>query len=413
MASKTKPATRSRAKVSTAAATEAVVKKRPKSRPKTKRVRTVSASAGPLGIGILGAGLMGRIHAECFDRDKRSNVVACFNPTRAKAEKLCKDFGGHVHETAEELINDPSVQAVVVASPQTFHADQLVAIARANKHIYTEKPVALTVAELDAVERAVARAKVAVAVNHQMRLHPVIQAVQANLDRLGMIYHLDMEWCFKIDAAEGRCWTNYHQGGFFMELGCHANDLARFLLGPVTNVTGQCLRMNPKRVTEDYTHALLQFETGAAGSIIVSANHRTKRQGLLMGRILGENGRIEFTCYPYARGMNKATLVVDQGDSVFVPDEVRTPLAIDQPPSLSRDYKGFFDVYQRQAEGFLDMIFKASPPICSLADGRAAVEMVLATYDAQARHSRKPNFKKRPKKYNTAADAHPAIKPTK
>lgn len=409
MPAKTKTAPSTRTKV-IAKKPRKTAKTAGKPTPKPKRSKQIQGSRGPLGVGIIGAGLMGRIHGECFFRDPRGNVVGCYNPTRSKAEQLVKDFGGKVHDSVESLLADPAVGAVVVASPQSYHADQLVAIAKAGKHIYTEKPVALTVAELDAVERAVAKAKVAVAVNHQMRLHPVIKAVRANLDKLGAIYHLDMEWCFKIDAHEGRCWTNYHQGGFFMELGCHANDLAQFLLGPVQNVTGHSVRMNPKRATEDYTHSLMQFQSNAVASIIVSANHRTKRQGLLIGRVLGEKGRIDFTCYPYARGMNKATLTVDVGKSVFVPDEKKTLLKIENRPSMSKDYKGFFDVYQQQAEAFLDQIFKGLPPVCSLAEGRAAVELVLATYDAQAQHTRKPNFVKPPKRYETKAAAHPIVR---
>ena len=358
----------------------------------TRKTGGNSRSSGTLGVGVIGAGLMGGIHAASYARTRGCATTAYFNPTRSKAEALAKTYGGDVCDSVEELLAHPAVDAVCIASPQANHGEQLLAAAKAGKAIFAEKPVALTPDELSEVQAAVDSAGVPCMVGHQLRFHPVTQAVQKAMRKLGKVYHLDLEWSLRITADGGRCWENYRLGGFFMELGCHVCDLSRHLMGNVIDLRAHTVRMNPRRVTEDHTHCSLQFATGAIGSITISANHRTTRQGLLRGRVLGEKGRVEFSIYPYGRALNQAKLVIDHGKEIFKPDVTETKLDIGEHPSTSKDYPGFFDVYDREAAAFVKMVKTGKPSPCTLADGVAAVQMVLAAYDQQGQATRTPNF---------------------
>jgi predicted dehydrogenase len=362
-----------------------------------------------IGVGIIGCGLMGDIHADCYTRNRNATVVAAYNPTRSKAEALAAKYGGAVYDSVKDLVADSAVDAVAICSPQTAHRDQIVAAARAGKHIFCEKPVALTAKELDDCEAAVTKARVTFMTGHQLRMHPVIQAVQKAMKKLGRVYHVDLEWCLRIAGHEGRCWESYRQGGFFMELGCHVTDLAGCLLGRVVHVAGTTLRLNPKRITEDYTNVLLQFESGAVANVLVSANHRTKRQGLLTGRVLGEKGRIDFSIYPYKAAFNEATLTIDGGKAVFVPDATVTKLPIIKGPSTSEVYPGFYDVYDQLGAAFIKAVQNGTEPPCTLADGRQAIEVVLATYHSQAQATKAKNFANPPKNYRSDADSHPLL----
>jgi predicted dehydrogenase len=360
-------------------------------------------------IGVIGCGLMGGIHAECFAREKNCEVVGYTNPTRSKAEALAQKLGGVVYDSVADLLEYSGCDAVVVASPQQAHSEQIIAAAKAGKHIFAEKPLALTVEEFDAIEKAVEKSGVAFMVAHQMRFHPVVEWVRKNQKRLGKIYHLDLEWALLIKGHQGRCFEDYRSGGFFMELGCHATDLSRHLMGEVRDVTARTLRLDPKRVTEDCTHCLLQFESNVIGSILVSANHRGKRQGLLSGRVLGAKGRIEFSIYPYERAFNEAQIVFDGGQSTFVPDVKIEKMPKEFAPSLSNSYKGFFDIYQQEAAAFLRALRSGSTPPITLRDGRAAIEIILAAYDSQSQATQKPNFTTRRKNFRSDASSHPAL----
>ena len=364
---------------------------------------------GTLGIGIIGTGLMGSIHAECYSKQRGSRVVGYFDTVSSNAEALAERFGGQVHDSVESLLADAEVEAVGITSPQAVHAEHIIAAAKAGKHIFCEKPVALTARELDAIDQAVVAASVTFMAGHQLRFHPVVKAVKAALPRLGALYHLDLEWTLLITAPGGRCWESYRLGGFFMELGCHVTDLAGYLFGPVEHIAACTLRLNPERVTEDYTNCLLHFAGGAGGSILVSANHRTGRQGLLRGRALGEKGRIDFSIYPYGRAFNKATITIDRGKEIFVPDVTVKKLAITKRPSPDKTYPGFFDVYQQEAAAFLKAVRTCAEPPCTLADGRNAIELVLAAYHQQGQATRERNFVDRPKRYRSDAQCHPLL----
>lgn len=364
----------------------------------------------PLGIGIIGTGLMGTIHAESFAKAKGATLVGCWNRTREKAQALADRLGMKVYDSEAELLADPAIGAVSVCTNQDQHARQVLAALKAGKHVMCEKPLALTPAQMNAIAAAIKKSKRTLMVAHQLRFHPVVTAVREAMPKLGRCYHLDLEMCFRISGHQGRCWTTLQQGGFFMELGVHLADLARFFMGPIDHVSGHSIRLNPKRATEDYTHAMLQFESKAVGSIIVSANHRTTRQGLLMGRVLGEKGRIDFSIYPYQRANNQATLILDGGKSVFVPDEKKIPLKLPSLPSPSKVYPGFFDVYERETQAFVDAVASGKAPPVTFDDGRSAVEVVLAVYDAQARVTNSPNFKKRPATYRCEPACHPLLK---
>lgn len=362
------------------------------------------------GVGIIGCGLMGGIHAECYARERGCRIVGFQNRSCDKAEALAKTFGGKVYDSVAQLLSDSHVHAVSITSSQQVHAEQVIAALRAGKHVLCEKPLALTPQEMDAIEKAAARARRVVMVAHQMRFHPIIEAVRKAMPSLGPVYHADLEWTFRIGADKGRCWADYRSGGFFMELGCHVADLARHLLGEVRHVSAHTLRLNPRRVTEDYTHALLQFESNAVASLLVSANHRTTRQGLLIGRILGRKGRIEFTVYPYQRAMNAAKVVLDGGKSIFVPDEKVRHLKPRFPKSLSKVYPGFFDVYQKEIHAFLESVRTGRKPPVTVADGRAAVEIVLSAYAQQGAATWRSNFRRGNRKYRADAACHPVLK---
>lgn len=366
----------------------------------------------PTGIGIIGCGAMGQVHAGAFAREPHARLVAFQNRSRDKAAALAAPHGARVHDSVDALLADPAVHAVVIASSQQVHSQQIIAAARAGKAILAEKPLALTRAELDDIGAVLADTGVPLVVGHQLREHPILHWVRAQAAQLGPIYHLDLEMAFRISGAGGRCWTDIRSGGFFMELGVHLADLATWFMGPPRHVHANTLRLNPERVTEDFTHCLIQHAGARSSAILVSANHRTERQGLLIGRLLGAHGRIDFRVYPYGRECNSASLTLDHGCETFVPDTTVIPCAIALPESLSSTFPGFFDVYQRQAHAFLAHIRDGAPAVVDFTAGRAAVEIVLAAYASQGQATAAPNLTHGLDLDAQTPACHPVLDPT-
>ncbi|MER7332780.1 MULTISPECIES: Gfo/Idh/MocA family oxidoreductase [unclassified Micromonospora] len=113
-----------------------------------------------LGVGIAGAGIMGRAHAEILGDHPATRVVAVTSGTRASAEKLAGEHGARVHRDAAALVADPDVEIVVVATPDHLHADIVRAAAEAGKHVLVEKPFTTDPADADRALAAVRRAGV-------------------------------------------------------------------------------------------------------------------------------------------------------------------------------------------------------------------------------------------------------------
>src|SRR6516225_8209768 len=113
-----------------------------------------------LSFGVIGVGDMGKRHAE----NLRANVpgarlTAIADVSAARTSQVAAELGvAATHDNVEALVARPDIQAVVISSPPKFHAPAIMAAAGAGKHIFCEKPLALTLEDADAALDAVARA---------------------------------------------------------------------------------------------------------------------------------------------------------------------------------------------------------------------------------------------------------------
>jgi myo-inositol 2-dehydrogenase / D-chiro-inositol 1-dehydrogenase len=113
--------------------------------------------ADAVGVGLVGAGRMGSFHAESVAlRVPGATLAAVADPAPGAAERVTGALGGTAYTDPQALVEDPRVQAVLIATPARTHADLVVACAEAGKSVFCEKPMALTLADAD---RAVAAAR--------------------------------------------------------------------------------------------------------------------------------------------------------------------------------------------------------------------------------------------------------------
>ena len=115
--------------------------------------------ADTVGVGLVGAGRMGSFHAETLhSRVPGAALVAVADPAPDAARRLTEQLSGQACADPQDLVDDPQVQAVVIATPARTHAALVVACAEAGKAVFCEKPMALTLAEADAAVAAADRA---------------------------------------------------------------------------------------------------------------------------------------------------------------------------------------------------------------------------------------------------------------
>ena len=190
----------------------------------------------PLRVGIAGLGRLGKRHAEQLARHTPGAVLsAACSPVPAELDWARTGLGvQRCHADYADLLADPEVDAVVLVTPTTWHADQASAALRAGKHVFVEKPLSLDVATCEAVE-AVAREhpdRVAM-VGFVRRFDPSYARAKAAIDagQLGRPFLVRSQTCDQNDPEGFFVRFAPSSGGIFMDCSVHDIDLARWMLG--------------------------------------------------------------------------------------------------------------------------------------------------------------------------------------
>jgi phthalate 4,5-cis-dihydrodiol dehydrogenase len=225
-----------------------------------------------LKLGVIGLGRAFSLMAPTFAGDKRVALVAAADTRDAARARFAADFGAKTYATAEELCADPDVEAVYVATPHQFHAQQAVLAARHGKHVLIEKPLALTLADCAAISEAVRAAGVHLVVGHShsfdapvQRLRTLVQSGAFGAVRMiNAINYTDYLYRPRrpeeLDTAQG--------GGAVYNQAAHQVDVVRFIAcGEVTSVRALTGAWDRARPTEGAYAALLTFAGGAFASL--------------------------------------------------------------------------------------------------------------------------------------------------
>jgi phthalate 4,5-cis-dihydrodiol dehydrogenase len=229
----------------------------------------------PIGLGIAGLGMAGAVMVHAAAAHPAYVLRAAADPHPAPREAFARDHRARAHTDVKELVADPDVEVVYIATPHQFHRPHAVLAAEHGKHIILEKPMALTLADCDAIIAAVDRHKVHLIVGHTHAFDPAVRLMReiitgGELGRLGMIHSFNYtNFLYRprrpeeLDTARG--------GGILFNQVPHQIDTARLLAGGlVRSVRAQASVLDPARPTEGNCAALLQFEGGAAASLVYS-----------------------------------------------------------------------------------------------------------------------------------------------
>jgi predicted dehydrogenase len=141
---------------------------------------------------IVGLGSWGQTLVNSVQGTKEIRFTVAYNRTSAKVETFCREREIRLAQSFDELLADTAVDAVVLATPHSQHEEQIKAAARAGKHVFTEKPVALERRGVEAAIRATREAGVALGVGFNRRFHPSIRELrqrvkQGQLGAIGCI----------------------------------------------------------------------------------------------------------------------------------------------------------------------------------------------------------------------------------
>ncbi|MGS5089396.1 Gfo/Idh/MocA family protein [Hydrogenophaga sp. A37] len=189
-----------------------------------------------LNVGIAGLGRLGKRHAEQLARHTPgARLVAACSPVRAELDWARAELGvTRCHDDLAAMLGDPGIDAIVLVTPTTLHADQTIACLRAGKHVFVEKPLSLDVATCEAVE-AVANdfPQLVAMVGFVRRFDPSYAEAKAAIDKgeLGRPFLVRSQTCDQNDPDGFFVKFAPSSGGIFMDCSVHDIDLARWMLG--------------------------------------------------------------------------------------------------------------------------------------------------------------------------------------
>jgi predicted dehydrogenase len=173
----------------------------------------------------------------------------------------------------EEVLADPEIKAVILATPHSKHRAQVEAAAAAKKHVYCEKPFALSKADAVAMLEACQRARMVIGVGHHFRLMPSMRALAEWMasGAFSTIMHVEgdysHDWLADMPADSWRIAAEETRAGSMTSMGIHVLDCFRDLIGPMKRVAALSTARALKLPTGDTTAALIEFESGATGTL--------------------------------------------------------------------------------------------------------------------------------------------------
>jgi predicted dehydrogenase len=217
----------------------------------------------PLGVAVVGLGWWGRTIVPLLKDNAKLKVVCGVDvrPVELDGIRTLTSF--------EEALKDPAVQGVVLCTPHTQHTEQIIAAASAKKHVFCEKPLSLSRADVLRAVKACKDNDVALAVGHEKRFEPPVQELVrlAKAGELGTLLQIEANFSqdkfLSLTPDNWRMSEKEAPAGPMTATGIHLLDLAVGLLGPAQQVFAKVRQLGSRLVNGDTLGILVTHKSGA------------------------------------------------------------------------------------------------------------------------------------------------------
>ncbi len=321
----------------------------------------------PIGVAVLGAGRMAQTHIRTLVGMAAAHVVVVADRDEAAAER------GRAMALAERAVTDPraaiaddAVDAVVIVTPTGTHAELIEAAVLAGKPVWSEKPIALDLAETTRIVEVAKRSGQPVQLGFMRRFDPGYVAAKARIEA-GELGRIETFRALSRDTYPPSVEFLRHAGGIFLDMAIHDLDLARFLVGEVDEVSSWASVLSDERFAEaddfDTAFTMLRFRSGALGVI------ETARRS--------------------AWGYDIRTEVAGAVGKVVIEDRQKTAATFSRDFGFEGDhYESFPDrfetAFRRELEAFFEAIRDGRQPTPGPEDALETLRLAIACTRSQA-----------------------------
>lgn len=339
------------------------------------------------GFGIIGAGLIGKVHAQALRSLPNAKLVAVCDSVPGRAAALAAEDGAKAYTDYEEMLAQPEIDVVTIATPSGLHLEPTVAAARAGKHVLSEKPMEISLSRIDIMIEAHRKSGTRLGGILPLRFAPIydplLEAVREK--RFGVITcaSVHVPWWRSLEYYRGS-WRGTRKmdgGGAIMNQTIHLIDLLCWAMPPVEDIQAYTATLAHEIETEDVAVAICRFAGGALGMIYGSTSS-----------FPGQGTRIEIT------GTQGTAIIYHNGIALWSfeterPEDgdIRTRWAIqDETTGASSNPADLLPSrHTSNFAAFLDALETGTPFRVEGAEARKSVAFIEALYEAADRAAAK------------------------
>jgi UDP-N-acetylglucosamine 3-dehydrogenase len=333
-----------------------------------------------VGIVIIGCGDVSKQrHAPLSHKNEKVDLIGFYNRTIAKAEAFQKKYGGKVYRTLEEIWDDGTVDAVIVATNEQSHSPITIAALEAGKHVLCEKPMADSVAEAERMQQVAEKTGKKLMIIHNQRLYPAHQLLKKVLAEgtLGKVhaYRTTLANQGQENDGWGTAFPDFydrigHTNGALAQVGVHRIDLLNHLFSedPVIAVLAHTMTQAKQLEDgspvpyEDYTVLQLQHRSGSQGTLLTHwFDYSNERQTVIYGE--------KATAITYADG-HPVALYRKNGEKTYLDDPSQDGLYAEPLTPI--------------VDKFVESIEEDTVPFVTAEQGITALRILAAAYRSQA-----------------------------
>ena len=324
--------------------------------------------ANRLGCALIGPGNFGRSLVQALSDDTRAQLVGVLGATAEESQTGADALGGRPFASIDALLHADDVQAVLVATPSDTHVDLAALAASAGKHVFCEKPMALTVSDCDEMIGAARARDRKLMVGQVLRLITVFAEVRRLVKEgaIGEPRAIRVLRCSALRPEGDGPWRaqwrqkRENTGGLLFEVNVHEFDFMRAIMGEAAEVSAMVENFaHPSQDYEDHVIVTVRFQNGGLG---VLESSTATGIGATEGLITGTNGSIH-----YDWGKNSVRFRTLDGEPVDVPVERDAGRSV-----------------QSELSSFARWVLHGEAPVVTSEDGRRAVQLAEAAYRSAA-----------------------------
>src|ERR1700676_1132363 len=334
--------------------------------------RKVGMSADSVKLGIVGLGRWAKVLTRAAAKSEKLQIVAGYSRSEEKRHAFERELGVRVAPDMNALLSDPQIQGVILTVPNEQHLPVAAQVAKSQKHVYTEKPIASTLEDglqIAALERQYG---ITVTVGHSARLMAGIRQIRAAIDsgELGRVAFIEAnfsnERALELTPKTWRWYKDKAPGGPLSQLAIHQFDVLHYLGGEVVEASGMASKLSPVGAEVDtQPMTLLKFADGKIGYV----GSCWTSPGIFSVRVFGSKGlmhyEIDFNTWDTPDQLHKKSILyIQRGkDGYAKREELRVPKS---------------DMFRTELEMFAESCRTGESGELSAYNGNAAVAIVNA-----------------------------------